>query len=285
MIKSDVFVFATGELMQDACVTTIKERENYREFLQKKEKAQEKYFSTKQTIKSNGDFVWVHYKVNEALNLGVSPSVMTRLFYLSTFIGYDNKLKLSNQVSIKHVDLQKILKISQRSVVDFWAETTKLKLIIKKKNGLFLNPNVFSKGSVSKDTDMLHMRLYVDNVRALYENASAREHKFLSYLFQAIPFVNVDYNMLCFNPTEKNFDNIELMSLAEYCEIIGYSSANNRRLKALMKNLYLNGLPVFNFVKSDYGKFCYISPNIFYAGNQRYEAKILGEFDKDENNT
>ena len=132
-----------------------------------------------------------------------------------------------------------------------------------------------------KDIDCNRTRLYIKSIRSLYTQAKISEHKLLSYLFQAIPFVNVNYNILCFNPLENDLQKVKPMIMKDFCVIIGYSQDNDRRLKTKLKGLRLQQLPVFSFVDNADGLFCYINPNVYYAGNKWEEVKVLGRFQKE----
>lgn len=174
-----------------------------------------------------------------------------------------------------------LLKINHSKMASFFKEVVEANVIIVNDNGIFLNDTIFEKGSIKdkEKTDFYRIRLYVNSVRNLYNNADPREHKALSYIYQAIPFVNIHYNMLCKNQTERSLDKIIPMTLEEYCEIIGYSTQNYRRLKSNLMQYTFKGKPVFSFVQNNTGTFCYVNPKVYYAGSEWDKVIILGYFE------
>ena len=127
------------------------------------------------------------------------------------------------------------------------------------------------------------MRLYIKGIRKIYKESFMFEHHLLSYLFRAIPFVNINYNILCHNPQERDYNKIEPMLFSEFCEKVGYKPENERKLKNKIKELRIGHLPVFNFVENADGHFCFINPHIYYSGNKHEEVMVLGEFRKRKN--
>lgn len=231
-------------------------------------------------MKQYGTFIWLLYNVGTALDWGLSPDTITKIIYLSTYMDYDNKLRYKRKLLTRE-KMQELLDVKKSTFYKFLSEVTEKKILVINDNGTCeLSPKLFYKGKATnlKKSKMDFTRLYVNGVRVLYRLADPREHKALSYIFQAIPFTNYNYNMLCYNPKEPTLDNIKSMQFEEYCEIIGYSRANARRLKNIMKKFTVRDMPVFNFVTNTYGTFCYINPYVHYAGEKWEEVEVLGRF-------
>lgn len=270
----------TGEVYDDVKVLTKSDIERCKKIFEAKELYEIKGHSIKAKYKENGSFVWLLYNAGKVLDLGISPNNLTKLIFISTFMDYDNRLMLKETKIMTKEIMFLILGVSKRTFDSFWNAITDAGLVIVKETGeLFLNADVFQRGSTQTE-DADRIRLYRKSIRSLYSRATVGEHKLLSYLFQAIPFVNTQYNMLCHNPTEKDLDLVKPMHMVDYCEIIGYSPENYRRLKTLLKKLTLKKKVVFSFVDNAKGLFCYVNPNVYYAGNDWERVEILGEFCK-----
>ena len=67
-------------------------------------------------------------------------------------------------------------------------------------------------------------------MRALYEATPHRLHQYLGYIFLMMPYVNVQWNIVCHNPLEDHLEVIEPMTLGEFCDAIGYERDNAQRL-------------------------------------------------------
>lgn len=272
----------TGEIYENVNITNEEDRKKYKDYLNARSKYEFQRAEIQEKYRQYGGFVWLLYNSNQIFDLGVKPDVLTKLIYISTHMKYDNRLTLSNNVNMRKKNLMKILNIQERTFRDFYNSVTEANILLENEDGdLYLNTSIFRRG-VIEDIDCNRTRLYIKSIRSLYEQAKVSEHKLLSYLFQAIPFVNVNYNILCFNPLERDFDKVEAMTMKDYCKLIGYSEDNDRRLKTKLKGLRLKQCPVFSFVDNSDGLFCYINPDVYYAGNKWDEVKILGKFQKNK---
>lgn len=272
----------TGELYSDVQVVSKEDMDRKKKYFEQQQKYIYKGLEIREKYKEHGSFVWLLYNAGKALDLGIAPDDLTRLIFISTYMDYNNRLMLSENRLMRKSDVQKILKTSEKTFYRFWKAITDVGLLEVQTDTeeLYLNTEIFRRGSAIKNEDVDRVRLYRRSIRTLYNQAKVREHKLLSYLFQAIPFVNINYNIICHNPTETDLDLIEPMTMGDYCNIIGYSADNCRRLKTLLKKLMLNKTIVFSFVDNANGLFCYINPNVYYAGNNWDKVEVLGEFCK-----
>ena len=228
-----------------------------------------------------GSFVWLLYNAGQVIDLGIQPDELTKLIYISTYMGYNNRLMVSEDESMTKKQMREILRVSEDTFHKFYISLTNTGILSEDIDKcLYLNTSIFKRGAIKnvKDIDCNRTSLYIKSIRSLYTQAKISEHKLLSYLFQAIPFVNVNYNILCFNPLENDLQKVKPMIMKDFCVIIGYSQDNDRRLKTKLKGLRLQQLPVFSFVDNADGLFCYINPNVYYAGNKWEEVKVLGRF-------
>ena len=280
----DVIDVETGELITGVTVTTEKDRQNYKKYLEAKAKYEFQGAEIQKKYKKYGSFVWLLYNAGQALDLGIQPDELTKLIYISTYMGYNNRLMVSENESMTKKQMKNILRVSEDTFHKFYISLTNAEILSEDiDKSLYLNTSIFKRGAIKnvKDIDCNIMRLYIKSVRSLYNEAKISDHRLLSYLFQAIPFVNMSYNILCFNPIETDLKKVKPMVMKDFCSLVGYSPDNDRRLKTKLKGIKINNLPVFSFVDNADGLFCYINPNVYYAGNKWDEVKVLGKFQKD----
>ena len=280
----DIVDIETGEAFLNVTVTTERDRQNYKKILEAKQKYEFKGVEIQKQYKKYGSFVWLLYNAGQVLDLGIQPDELTKLIYISTYMGYNNRLMVSEDESMTKKQMREILRVSEDTFHKFYISLTNTSILSEDIDKcLYLNTSIFKRGAIKdvKDIDCNRTRLYIKSIRSLYTQAKINEHKLLSYLFQAIPFVNVNYNILCFNPLENDLQKVKPMIMKDFCVIIGYSQDNDRRLKTKLKGLRLQQLPVFSFVDNADGLFCYINPNVYYAGNKWEEVKVLGRFQKE----
>ena len=280
----DIVDIETGEAFLNVTVTTERERQNYKKVLEAKQKYEFQGVEIQKQYKKYGSFVWLLYNAGQVLDLGIQPDELTKLIYISTYMGYNNRLMVSEDESMTKKQMREILRVSEDTFHKFYSSLTNTGILSEDIDKcLYLNTSIFRRGAIKdvKDIDCNRTRLYINSIRSLYMQAKISEHKLLSYLFQAIPFVSVNYNILCFNPLENDLQKVKPMIMRDFCVIIGYSQDNDRRLKTKLKGLRLQQLPVFSFVDNADGLFCYINPNVYYAGNKWEEVKVLGRFQKE----
>ena len=238
-------------------------------------------------------FIWEIYELSTMRDDGISPANVTRMIYLSTFLGYDGSLVHSNGKPIQYADLAGLLGISDRAFRDFWKEMTAAGVFREKNGAVLVDKDRFRRGRL-KDKDVGALaakgqfltRLYTNGVRQLYESATPRSHKTLSYMFQILPFVNREHNIVCHNPLETDVDKINRMTLGEFCDLMGYDRDNATRLsKALFEPTFtvkgqeqhaMRYVLATSLKREEYRMF--INPNVYYAGSDWKQVEILGAF-------
>lgn len=215
----------------------------------------------------------------------LSAATLTRLIFLGTYCNYDGVLMVSERQPMLHGDLPKILKLGKTATNDFWNEANP-EYITEDANGyLHLNAILFHRGRMKRKQCNPYQQFYHDGVRKLYNVVSSRKHKQLGYIFLLLPFVNREYNLLCHNPYETDIDKVELMSIAEFCERIGYDVTHIDRLLKIYDGILfdVDGRKerfctiTYNGINRCNAKIC-VNPNIFYIGHEYKAVEILGVF-------
>ena len=232
--------------------------------------------------KDYGPFTWLLYNCGNEIFENLSQSTITRLIYMSTFLGYDGYLVHDNYKTLKKEQLKKKINVSEREFNSFWKEISVDNNIVSEGNSrIFMNKDIFIKGElpkrIIKSKDVV--RLAAKGVRALYENVdSVRAHKNLSYLFKIIPFVNKEWNIVCKNPREKEREFIDYMTVAEFCDAIGYNKSNARKLINSLSSITFNGEHALIYVTLDFNiekSKITMNPNLYWAGTDWSNVKYL----------
>ena len=212
----------------------------------------------------------------------LSPATAARLIFLGTFSSYDgNKLVISQRKPISRKNLSEILKVSRATADRFWSEVSP-KYITEDENGLLLtNSNIFIRGAISKGQS--YRKMFLDGIRNLYWSVPASKHKALGYVFQMLPFVNFEWNVLCYNPDETDLDSIDFMSIDEFRMAIGYEKSNMSRLSKTYREIVFpvkgKPEPFCAFVSCGTSKNkdkIVVNPRILYSGTQPEAVRILG---------
>lgn len=229
-----------------------------------------------------GDFYFI---MNENKLGNLSPANATRLIYLCTYLNYDNEFMLNNIKEMRKSDIKDLLKISKRSFYNFWNEINPT-YIVEDKNKLKLNTKEINKGkTTSKKTS--YRKLWIKQVQELYEATPISKHKHLGYVFQLLPFVNIEYNIVCQNQNERILDKIRPLTIKDFCDIIGYNPNQSARLIETYKNITFDFKGekeyfvsfVTNTGNLDEAKI-FINPHVIYSGSNYKNVEILGAFVK-----
>lgn len=218
------------------------------------------------------------------------PQTVTRLIFLNTFINYENnKLMLTERTPMQRKDLSKVLGVSKAVITGFWKEVSP-KYIQEEDDGLiFTNTDIFIRRRLNQRGKYHpYQKFYINGIRTLYRATDVTNHKHLGYVFKMLPFVNLEFNVLCKNPMEKDLSQIEFLSLAEFCTAIDYDISQLNRLLNIYKAIKFN-------VNGAQEKFCaftydgidrksariFVNPHILYNGTDYNRVKVLGAFCKD----
>lgn len=238
-------------------------------------------------VSSHGPFVWSVYATTTKLYPDISSATLTRLIFLATYVWYDGKLHKSIAKMMRKEDAEIEMRLPKETFRRFWNEVVDLGILAEDEDGtILMNKKYFQKGRLDIPNQvMAATRIYIRGVRELYWASTPKSHKKLSILFQIVPFVSREFNVICWNPQETDQTLLKPMSLAELCEAIGYDATNASRIgKMLLDPKFTTKdsdkeQSVVRFVTGDCKRYeIFIHPEIYYAGHQWENVKILGCF-------
>lgn len=232
----------------------------------------------------NKKFAFVNAQYNYR---DIDPNSVGRLMYLCTFLAYNSDVLAATQkTKLRKEDLPRVLRLSPVTFWRFWKDVYG-KYLIEKDDGTIQLSNVhFLRGKMPKSQIGIEwQKLFIDAIRELYDVIPVTKHRYLGYIFQLLPYLNMEYNILCHNPTEQNLDYIVPMTLDEFCVECGYTVEQRARLiKAYAQiqfevegrtELFCSFVSSLNNVGDAK---IYVNPNILYKGSHWDEVKILGQF-------
>ena len=278
----------TGEVLETDTVCAPKGSyyctpEQQKAYRQRKQNEQESYFRRKNN-EPLGAFFFI--PIEECFN-DISPETVTRLIYLNTFTKYNsNSLMLTQRTPMRYKDLASVMNVSKSTVTRFWNEAYPHYLTMQGDSLIFTNKDIFKKGFLKHKKEYTdYQKFYIDGIRKLYNSTSKSNHKHLGYLFKLLPYINLEYNLVCHNPKEKILDDVELMSMKEFCNQIKYDVTHLDRLLYIYRNIYfeVNGhkerfcTMIYDGIEKQNAKI-FINPHILYCGSNYEQVKILGAF-------
>lgn len=240
-----------------------------------------------------GGYVHMFYVKNELLfnKVDIDRANIARLIYLSTYMDYNDRQENllvrhgnDNKVeALNRNDIKKLLNLSDRAFLNFINNMTENKLIFKVEDKYYINNEYFTKGKCNIEGD--YTRIFINTTRMLFESCTSKQHKQLSYMYQLIPFMNYNLNIICRNPNENDISKLEKLSLKEICEILKIStekkSMNMFENNLLKFNIVVNGKKQFilkRVIVKGYNSrndYFVINPNVTWSGNDISEMKSV----------
>lgn len=277
----------TGEIMYaDAVIAPDGSRiltpEQQRIIAEKRAKA-ERERQRKEDNKELGKFYFVNSSVYYD---DVSPEVVARLIFLGTYIGRYNstQLWLNKVKSVAKEDLRELLGISDATFRRFW-KVVEGKYMYQKDGGIYMAEQFFWKGDLRKNArNFLEFhRAHIQAIRNLYNCTATEKHRYLGYVFQMMPFINYEYNILCLNPDEIDRNKIEPLTLNDFCDLIGYSQRQRARLCKIYSSImfdvagrkeYFCGFFLTGSMTRETARII-INPRIIYRGSDWHNVACL----------
>lgn len=219
----------------------------------------------------------------------LAEGTYARLIYLATYLDYDQRLKRAQGKPMTKKDAEKVLGLSRAEFYRFWSEVTSAKCIKEDQDGiLHLSENLCFKGKV-KPKGLGVTRVYIKQLRKLYEATPPRSHRYLGAVFQMLPYVSVKYNVLCWNPLEEDIHKVEPMTLKDFCVLTGRGEKRVTEIRNTYKNIKFSmedGVTrwLCAFVRSDVGnlgerEIIVINPRVVFMGEDwRYVETYIMHF-------
>ena len=253
--------------------------------------------SNKKEIKKHcgqlGGFVHMLCIRNKLLfqDVGIDRANISRIIFLATYLDYNNRQQgllikhgKNNKVeALKRKDLIKLLNLKEDTFKSFLKDVTSHNLMYIADDKYYINPSYFNKGENEFDNKE-YTRLFINSIRYIYNNCPARQHKNLSYVYQLIPFMNYELNIVCSNPLEVDFYKLNKLSLKDICKLLAVDTSSKRNMyklrdKLLQFYVVIDGqrFYLFSYVRvlNGYGLKDYfaINPYVVWAGNDMEELR------------
>ena len=215
----------------------------------------------------------------------LSDAAVARLVFLATYLPLDSKqLYKTERTPLIVKDLPDLMKLSRTTVREFLKEASAY--IQADKDGfLYMIADTFMRGTLPKERYTTMQRLYRNSIRNLFRRTSANKHHLLGVIFRMMPYINREYNVLCRNPGEDCFDDLDFLTLKDFCSLSNRDYQKMYRLKSEFKNLIFdvneNSERFLNIVEVGNGEtkvLIIVNPHILYNGSDYKRVETLGRF-------
>lgn len=232
-----------------------------------------------------GSFFLYVYQYTNGFKLVMRPKTAARLMYLATYLSYDGILRVTQRTKMKKKDMARVLGLKRNAFDGFYNEVSAAGALYKTDEGYTLNPQWFVRGAFERPQGITrYTKVFFKTMRRLYEATPPNMHQYLGYVFLMMPYVNVQWNIVCRNPYEEDLDKVQPMTLGDFCDAIGYDRGNAIRLLENYRNITFN----FDDTEQYFCSFIYeedagdmrivCNPNIFYIGKHIEKVEAYGSF-------
>ena len=273
-VKDGKYVFVTDTTN----IETDAERERKKKFAEQKARREE---MERYSHKNPNKFVFTLVTDNGFETL--KPESLARLIYLASFVKWgSNILMATNKTPMRKAMLPNVLGLSRKSVDRLLAELKDF-IAINADGTVLLKGNYFIRGQLSFEGHF-YTKVWA-HIRKLYQNTQTSHHRQLGYIFQLLPYLNIEHNILCHNPYETDIDRVEPMTISEFCDAIGFDPTH-------WKELWRKYSKICFELDGKRERFCariitgddetaskiIVNPSVIYAGTQLESVKNLCKF-------
>ncbi len=248
----------------------------------------------KQSNLANNNENFVFYLFREYKKFDdLKPQDAIRLMYLATYLEYDtNYLQRENEYLTKK-DIANIMKLNRATFKTFYNSIIEKNYLIKCNEGYKLSEKHFHKGTIETDylIDKRFIRVYINAFRKLYNSVKTTDHVYLGYIIDMIPYINMQWNIICHNPLEQDKNEIVPMTFGEFCNELNYDKSHLNRLLNVYKRIKFEWrgkqqlFAAFIYEKNKEDMKIFINPNIFYAGENFDKIEFWGIFFNNKDNS
>ena len=258
----------------------------------KQVEAQDKYIVAQQTREYNRNLSFYFALSKDRRKESIRPQTLARLFFAASYLRpNDDRLYLPDGNPMKKKELETLMRLKSSAFKDFWREVDG-KYIFPQDDGSLIICSSFFRGTFAKrsSSDVTHseyQQVFIKSIRELFWQTDTTKHRYLGYLFMTLHQINWEYNILCWNPQEKDRSKVKTMSLDDFCKSMGtegHTENQRQRLldayRALKFNIggtqqylvaYLQDHISGNF-------YLVLNPNVLYRGNDRSKVDGFGSF-------
>lgn len=239
--------------------------------------------------KDMGGFIFAVFEMSKEFNRHaevLTQADLSRLIVLGTYLNYNGVLIFDNARLVKKSNMNEILGLGKSAYTEFYTKLISLGILMVVEDKLYINRGYLFKGEIGRHrstaVDKQYTRVYIDTVRALYNQTPSRSHKLLGMLFRLIPYINKEWNIVSHNPNETLLEAVKPMTLGELTTTLGYDSDNASKLKRDMLSITTkNGYRAVAFVQAeqDTRKMkIFVNPQVIYGGNDINKVCMLEKF-------
>lgn len=258
----------------------------------KQVETQGKYAAMKQTREYNNRLSFYFVLSKDRRQEELRPQTLARLFFVASYLRFDDdRLYSPNGNPMQKKELETLMRLKSSAFKDFWREVDG-RYIFPQDDGSLKICNDFFRGTLidrnkanGRNDDC--QQIFIRSLRELFWQTDATKHRYLGYLFMILHQISWEYNILCWNPQEKDRSKVKTMSLDDFCQSMGSEGHTEDQRQRLLDAYRALRFTVDNTEQylvaylEDHiaGKFYLVlNPNLLYRGHDRRQVDGFGSF-------
>lgn len=259
--------------------------------------------------KELGDFVFLIFENIDKLTEILNDSELVRYIYIGTYIKSNGYLQLDNNLDyINKSKLREIMNTNRTTFANLYNKLLRNNLIEEERfmnykningemvvNGydenrtkIKINFDYLYKGNlidyrrisnVSNKKMGKYIRLYVKKIRELYDCTEGRSVRKLAIIYKLLPYISWKHNILCHNTNELDHRELQLLTLGDVVNYLGYDKTKISRFRKDFYSLKCNGDHIFMSLQKGTSdvleSFIAVNPKFMYGGDNLNEVDWL----------
>lgn len=227
----------------------------------------------------NGGFVFAFFK--QARSIAdrfptLTQADMARLLFIGTYVAWQTgRLQFGNNGNpITKKRLQELCGMSRPRFSEFYKRLESEGIITEDAatKDLYINASVIYRGDIKEIgadiSDLEYTRVFRSTVRRLYEEFGGRKLKQLGLIYSILPFINVQTNIVAYNPEERDSERLRPMNVSKLAMVLEYEDP--QKLKTALNALKVGDKPVLLFAEDPHNrreKRIVVNPKVVFGGN------------------
>ena len=158
-----------------------------------------------------------------------------------------------------------------------------------------INRLYFVRGELDRGISSIANRMFIINVRRLYNAAGKLHPKETGMIFALLPWIHRETNIICVNPFEEMRDAIVPLSPKQICQVLGLNPHHSETTIGLVKDgrIYGNLLKTLLNIEitidgirqafclvqlTKYGVKIIVNPNVVFAGSGSQRENLMRDY-------
>ena len=194
-----------------------------------------------------------------------------RFLYISTYADYNGMLckrdRKNKSTAMTKDELCSFFRCNERVNRRILAQLQESGLILEKNGCFYINDKYSIRGSLKITEKQEVTRVFINGVRQLYTRSDAKEHKKIGRIIALLEFMHTDTNILCRNPLESDWDEIQPLTMNDVCEILGYERRATNVVQPMLLSPRIYDLSILGIFWDGKKKVIVVNPYLFYSGS------------------